>query len=122
MCVTQDPDDDDLPLKPKIFLQNFFSGSKATISKAGAEEEDSDTAATDAKPHPGGSGGSDLFGFIGNIVGSIVAGVTSLIVNTSVGSSGGSSQGSADLLGGASGASSAGSDAKPGHPGHPEKM
>lgn len=34
----QDPEDDDLPLKPKLFIENVFSGSKMATSKAGAED------------------------------------------------------------------------------------
>lgn len=51
-------------------------------------------------------GGSDLFGYISNVVASIVGGITSLVLNASLGSSGGSSQGSADLSGGSSAAAS----------------
>ncbi|KAJ6640284.1 hypothetical protein Bhyg_13034, partial [Pseudolycoriella hygida] len=96
--LSADPDDEELPAKPIIFLQNFFSGSKQATSKAGEE----DTKDAGHKP----SHGSDFFGFITNVISSIVGGLTSIILNTSLGSSGGSSQGSADLSGGSSAASS----------------
>ncbi|XP_039430525.1 uncharacterized protein LOC120413640 [Culex pipiens pallens] len=94
-ALSSDPDDEDAPLKPKLFIENFFTGLQDAKRKGDPPMEDMH------------KGGSDFFGFIGNIVGSVVGGVTSLILNASLGSSGGSSQGSAD----ASGASSAGSSA-----------
>ncbi|XP_065091277.1 uncharacterized protein LOC135712247 [Ochlerotatus camptorhynchus] len=92
--LSSDPDDEDLPLRPKLFIDKFFSGLQEAKRKG-------DPDAEGAGEHKG----SDLFGFIGNIVASVVGGITSLVLNASLGSSGGSSQGSAD----ASGASSAGS-------------
>ncbi|XP_062701031.1 uncharacterized protein LOC109427343 [Aedes albopictus] len=93
-ALSSDPDDENLPLRPKLFIDNFFAGLQEAKRKGDPEAEGA-----------GQHKGSDLFGFIGNIVASIVGGVTSLVLNASLGSSGGSSQGSAD----ASGASSAGS-------------
>ncbi|XP_055615222.1 uncharacterized protein LOC129761522 [Toxorhynchites rutilus septentrionalis] len=93
-ALSSDPEDEDLPLRPKLFIENFFVGLQEAKRKG-------DPDAENVPEHKG----SDLFGFIGNIVASIVGGVTSLVLNASLGSSGGSSQGSAD----ASGASSAGS-------------
>uniref|UniRef100_A0A182J262 Uncharacterized protein n=1 Tax=Anopheles atroparvus TaxID=41427 RepID=A0A182J262_ANOAO len=94
-ALSSDPEDENLPLKPKLFVQNFFSG----LEEAKRKEDPSADAEQCCQK------GSDLFGFIGNIVSSVVGGITSLVLNASLGSSGGSSQGSAD----ASGASSAGS-------------
>ncbi|XP_053677958.1 uncharacterized protein LOC128728361 [Anopheles nili] len=96
-ALSSDPEDEDLPLRPKLFVENFFSGLEAAKRKADPNEDAEQCC--QQKP------GSDLFGFLGNVVSSVVGGVTSLILNASLGSSGGSSQGSAD----ASGASSAGS-------------
>lgn len=102
----QDPEDDNLPLRPKLFVENFFTGLEEAKRKT-----DPNADAEQCCQH---KGGSDLFAFIGNIVSSVVGGITSLVLNASLGSSGGSSQGSAD----ASGASSAGSSGSSGdHPG-----
>ncbi|XP_058811130.1 uncharacterized protein LOC131676022 [Topomyia yanbarensis] len=103
-AFSSDPDDEDLPLRPELFIKNFFSGLQDAKRKG---DPPADGCGDSCK-------GSDLFGFIGNIVSSIVGGVTSLVLNASLGSSGGSSQGSVD----ASGASSAGSSADDGckHP------
>uniref|UniRef100_A0A182MZY3 Uncharacterized protein n=1 Tax=Anopheles dirus TaxID=7168 RepID=A0A182MZY3_9DIPT len=101
-ALSSDPEDDSLPLKPKLFVENFFTGLEAAKRKGDAEA---------CCPQPG----SDLFGFLGHVVSSVVGGVTSLVLNASLGSSGGSSQGSAD----ASGASSAGSSGGSGSGDHP---
>uniref|UniRef100_A0A182Q8R2 Uncharacterized protein n=1 Tax=Anopheles farauti TaxID=69004 RepID=A0A182Q8R2_9DIPT len=95
-ALSSDPEDENLPLKPKLFVENFFTGLEEAKRKT-----DPDAEQCCQKP----AGGSDLFGFLGHVVSSVVGGVTSLVLNASLGSSGGSSQGSAD----ASGASSAGS-------------
>ncbi|XP_058063447.1 uncharacterized protein LOC131213427 [Anopheles bellator] len=106
-ALSSDPEDDNLPLKPALFVENFFSGLQEAKRK------------DDPKADGGGGGkGSDLFGFIGHIVSSVVGGITSLVLNASLGSSGGSSQGSAD----ASGASSAGSSGGGHHPDATEGM
>ncbi|XP_055614385.1 uncharacterized protein LOC129760749 [Uranotaenia lowii] len=94
-----DPEDEDLPLRPELFINNFLSGLKEAKRKGDPAAEHT------------GSKGSDLFGFIGNIVSSIVGGVTSLVLNASLGSSGGSSQGSVDASAALSGGSSSGSSA-----------
>ncbi|XP_040173551.1 uncharacterized protein LOC120906144 [Anopheles arabiensis] len=105
-ALSSDPEDDNLPLRPKLFVENFFTGLEEAKRKA-----DPNADAEQCCQH---KGGSDLFAFIGNIVSSVVGGITSLVLNASLGSSGGSSQGSAD----ASGASSAGSSGSSGdHPG-----
>ncbi|KFB41948.1 AGAP013464-PA-like protein [Anopheles sinensis] len=101
-ALSSDPEDENLPLKPKLFVQNFFSGLEEAKRK---EDPNADGEQCCQK-------GSDLFAFLGNIVSSVVGGVTSLVLNASLGSSGGSSQGSAD----ASGASSAGSSGGGDHP------
>ncbi|XP_058127215.1 uncharacterized protein LOC131290675 [Anopheles ziemanni] len=101
-ALSSDPEDENLPLKPKLFVQNFFSGLEEAKRK---EDPNADAEQCCQK-------GSDLFAFLGNIVSSVVGGVTSLVLNASLGSSGGSSQGSAD----ASGASSAGSSGGGVHP------
>ncbi|XP_037029669.1 uncharacterized protein LOC119069655 [Bradysia coprophila] len=100
--LSANPEDEDLPLTPGIFIENFFKGSRQSIQKA--DNKEGGEGQTYHK------GGSDIFGFIVHVVSSIVGGVTSLILNTSLGSSGGSSQGSADLSGGSSGASSSSHD------------
>ncbi|XP_053699359.1 uncharacterized protein LOC128746332 [Sabethes cyaneus] len=94
-ALSSDPEDEDLPLRPELFIKNFFSGLQDAKRKGDPAAEGCGDSCK----------GSDLFGFIGHVVASIVGGVTSLVLNASLGSSGGSSQGSAD----ASGASSAGS-------------
>uniref|UniRef100_A0A182UCH0 Uncharacterized protein n=1 Tax=Anopheles melas TaxID=34690 RepID=A0A182UCH0_9DIPT len=105
-ALSSDPEDDNLPLRPKLFVENFFTGLEEAKRKA-----DPNADAEQCCQH---KSGSDLFAFIGNIVSSVVGGITSLVLNASLGSSGGSSQGSAD----ASGASSAGSSGSSGdHPG-----
>ncbi|XP_050069255.1 uncharacterized protein LOC126557499 [Anopheles maculipalpis] len=106
-ALSSDPEDENLPLKPKLFVENFFTGLEEAKRKA-----DPNSDAEQCCQH---KGGSDLFAFIGNIVSSVVGGITSLVLNASLGSSGGSSQGSAD----ASGASSAGSSGSSGDHPHP---
>ncbi|XP_049544044.1 uncharacterized protein LOC125956308 [Anopheles darlingi] len=99
-ALSSDPEDESLPLRPKLFVENFFSGLQE------AKRKDDPQEGGDQGQHPGGSGsGSDLFGFITHVVSSVVGGITSLVLNASLGSSGGSSQGSVD----ASGASTSGS-------------
>ncbi|XP_049277818.1 uncharacterized protein LOC125761063 [Anopheles funestus] len=106
-ALSSDPEDDNLPLKPKLFVENFFTGLEEAKRKA-----DPNSDAEQCCQH---KGGSDLFAFIGNIVSSVVGGITSLVLNASLGSSGGSSQGSADAFG----ASSAGSSGSSGDHPHP---
>uniref|UniRef100_A0A182W676 Uncharacterized protein n=1 Tax=Anopheles minimus TaxID=112268 RepID=A0A182W676_9DIPT len=106
-ALSSDPEDENLPLKPKLFVENFFTGLEEAKRKADPN--------SDAEQCCQNKGGSDLFAFIGNIVSSVVGGITSLVLNASLGSSGGSSQGSAD----ASGASSAGSSGSSGDHPHP---
>uniref|UniRef100_A0A182XY91 Uncharacterized protein n=1 Tax=Anopheles stephensi TaxID=30069 RepID=A0A182XY91_ANOST len=106
-ALSSDPEDENLPLKPKLFVENFFTGLEEAKRKA-----DPNSDAEQCCQH---KGGSDLFAFLGNIVSSVVGGITSLVLNASLGSSGGSSQGSAD----ASGASSAGSSGSSGDHPHP---
>ncbi|XP_058446340.1 uncharacterized protein LOC131427296 [Malaya genurostris] len=103
-AFSSDPEDEDLPLRPELFIKNFFSGLEEAKRKGDSEAEG---CGNNCK-------GSDFFGFIGNIVSSIVGGVTSLVLNASLGSSGGSSQGSADASGASSAGSSTDSDCK--HP------
>jgi len=95
----QDPEEDDVPPKPKIFLEGFVNGFEQTKQKRGTDEM------------PSGNRRSYFAEFISNIISSLVGGITNLIVNSSVGSSGGSSQGSASLSSGSSQGSAKGSSA-----------
>lgn len=103
----QDPEDDDNPPKPGIFLQNVFMGSLQGMRRAGDGQDDGDEAGMAAMPAPGGS---DVFGFIKGLIKAVVGGITSIVTNTLAGLSSGASKGSGELAMGASGASSTGSD------------
>ncbi|CAD7091101.1 unnamed protein product [Hermetia illucens] len=78
--LSADPEDDDLPPKPSIFIDNFLSSFQAAKSKM-----------TDSSDATSSQGLSNSFSFITHIVRAIVGGVTSFILNASLGSSGGSS-------------------------------
>uniref|UniRef100_A0A182PWF3 Uncharacterized protein n=1 Tax=Anopheles epiroticus TaxID=199890 RepID=A0A182PWF3_9DIPT len=108
-ALSSDPEDENLPLRPKLFVENFFTGLEEAKRKA-----DPNADAEQCCQH---KGGSDLFAFIGNIVSSVVGGITSLVLNASLGSSGGSSQGSADASGASSAGSSGSSSGDHPHPG-----
>ncbi|XP_055681847.1 uncharacterized protein LOC129789224 [Lutzomyia longipalpis] len=97
-----DPENEEGPPNPGLFIKNFFKGfheGKRRGGDEGDEEEKEDD-------HSGSAG---FFNFISNFVSSIAGGITSFILNASLGSSGGSSQGVADLSGSSSSASSSGS-------------
>ncbi|XP_050095640.1 uncharacterized protein LOC126577758 [Anopheles aquasalis] len=101
-ALSSDPEDESLPLRPKLFIENFFSGLQEAKRKDDPQEDDQQ------QQHQGG--GSDLFGFITHVVSSVVGGITSLVLNASLGSSGGSSQGSVDASGASSSSSSGSAD------------
>ncbi|XP_035795375.1 uncharacterized protein LOC118468565 [Anopheles albimanus] len=103
-ALSSDPEDESLPLRPKLFIENFFSGLQEAKRKDDPQQGDQHQ-----------SGGSDLFGFLTHVVSSVVGGITSLVLNASLGSSGGSSQGSADASGASSAGSSGGGAASPEH-------
>ncbi|GAB0089318.1 hypothetical protein DMENIID0001_038370 [Sergentomyia squamirostris] len=96
-----DPEDEEGPPKPGLFVENFFKGLKEGKRRAGDNPEEDNNSDS--------SGSAGIFSFISNFVSSIVAGITSFILNASLGSSGGSSQGVADLSGSSSSASSSSS-------------
>ena len=91
----KDPEEDDAPPQPKIFLENFLKGFDQTKQKRGTNEPSSHK--------------NYIFEFLSNIISSVVGGITNLILNSSLGSSGGSSQGAADLSAGSSQGSHTGS-------------
>uniref|UniRef100_A0A336M8C5 CSON013442 protein n=1 Tax=Culicoides sonorensis TaxID=179676 RepID=A0A336M8C5_CULSO len=87
--LSADPDDEDAPIRPDIFLDNFAKGLNEGLGKSSDDRE-------------GESHGSDSFSFIGKIISSAVAGIVNLIVQAILGSIGGSSEGSAGLSGSSS--------------------
>lgn len=104
--LSQDPEDDDNPPKPGIFLQNVFMGSLQGLRRTGDGQDDGDEGAM-AMPAPGGS---DAFGFVKGLIKAVIGGVVSIVTNTLAGLSSGASKGSGELAMGASGVLSTGSD------------
>ncbi|XP_055912527.1 uncharacterized protein LOC129946389 [Eupeodes corollae] len=92
--LSADPEDDDLPPKPFVFLQTLLRTFQEAKNRAGTAGEEGGEAAMPAHP----MGGSDSFGFIKQIVSALVGGVTSLVLNAALGASGGSSQASTSAL------------------------
>ncbi|XP_055842764.1 uncharacterized protein LOC129909716 [Episyrphus balteatus] len=90
--LSADPEDDDQPPKPLVFLQTFLKTFQEAKNRAGTPED-----GQEAMPaHP--MGGSDSFGFVKQIISALVGGVTSLVLNAALGASGGSSQASTSAL------------------------
>ncbi|CAO1406843.1 unnamed protein product [Diamesa hyperborea] len=104
--LSSDPDDEENPPQPKLFIENFFNGLQGKQKRG-----------TDEQPPAGGDhhkGSGHIFEFINNIISSLFGGITSIILNASFGSSAGSSQGSGDLSAGSSASSANSSGSK--HP------
>ncbi|CAO1397416.1 unnamed protein product [Diamesa serratosioi] len=110
--LSSDPEDDDNPPQPKLFIENFFKGLQ------GKQKRGADGQPAEGGDHHKGSG--HIFEFINNIISSLFGGITSIILNASFGSSGGSSQGSGDLSAGSSAASANSSGSK--HPSTKEQL
>lgn len=66
--IQQDPEDDDLPPKPQIFLRNLVDG----IEKGATKKKD---GATDPPPPPPPEHGSSSGAFLSHVITTIVAGV-----------------------------------------------
>lgn len=102
--LLQDPEEDDAPLRADLFLKNmlqtFVSATKrmATMDGDGDEEsEGGEHANSWAKP-----AGSDVFGFVKQMISGLVGGISGFIFNASLGST----NGVFDGIGAASSASS----------------
>uniref|UniRef100_A0A1B0FJ28 Uncharacterized protein n=1 Tax=Glossina morsitans morsitans TaxID=37546 RepID=A0A1B0FJ28_GLOMM len=100
-----DPEEDDVPPRPLIFLKNliwsFIEAKNRKESDDDDSEERKDTRKEDNKDQ--WKGGSDSAAFIKHIVAHLVSGVVSIILNASVGASGGASQASQSIFTGSSG-------------------
>lgn len=92
----QDPEEDDGPLRADLFvknaLQSFFSAKKRMAMMDGDEESDGGEQPSQwTKPAPAGS---DVFGFIKQLVSGLVGGISGFIFNASLGSTNGLFDGS----------------------------
>lgn len=105
--MLQDPEEDDGPLRADLFvknmLQSFFSAKKRMAMMDDEESEAGEHPSQWTKPP---AGGSDIFGFIKQLVSGLVGGVSGFIFNASLGST----NGVFDGIGAASGASSGPAD------------
>ncbi|KAL9883375.1 uncharacterized protein ACN427_010745 [Glossina fuscipes fuscipes] len=103
--LSADPEEDDVPPRPFIFLKNLISSFIEAKNRKESDEDDSeerkDTRKEDNKDQ--WKGGSDSAAFIKHIVAHLVSGVVSIILNASVGASGGASQASQSIFTGSSG-------------------
>ncbi|XP_075156188.1 uncharacterized protein LOC142229509 [Haematobia irritans] len=99
--LSADPEDDDEPPKPLIFLQNVVSSFMEAKNRKGSGEESSERKDKDKPSND--KGGSDSSAFIKHIASHIVGSVVSLILNASLGASGGASGASHSLFAGSSG-------------------
>uniref|UniRef100_T1GSS1 Uncharacterized protein n=1 Tax=Megaselia scalaris TaxID=36166 RepID=T1GSS1_MEGSC len=90
-----DPEEDDGPLRADLFvknmLQSFFSAKKRMAMMEGDEESEGGEHTDQWKPAPGGS---DIFGFIKQLVSGLVGGLSGFIFNASLGSANGLFDGS----------------------------
>ncbi|KAM7347670.1 uncharacterized protein ACRADG_007189 [Cochliomyia hominivorax] len=98
--LSADPEEDDEPPKPLIFLQNLISTFIEAKNRPLTEEDSSER-----KDQNGGGaskGGSDSSAFIKSVASHIVGSVVSFILNASLGASGGASHASHSLFAGSS--------------------
>ncbi|XP_013103264.2 uncharacterized protein LOC106084245 [Stomoxys calcitrans] len=98
--LSADPEDDDEPPKPLIFLQNVVSSFMEAKNRKGSSEESGERKDKNSNEK---GGGSDSTAFIKHIASHIVGSVVSLILNASLGASGGASGASHSLFAGSSG-------------------
>lgn len=103
MGLLQDPEEDDGPLRTDLFVKNmlssFFSATKRNAMMDDDEASEGGEHSTQwAKP-----AGSDVFGFVKQLVSGLVGGISGFIFNASLGVTNGLFDGS----GAASAASSA---------------
>ncbi|XP_023295249.2 uncharacterized protein LOC111678211 [Lucilia cuprina] len=99
--LSADPEEDDEPPKPFIFLQNLISSFVEAKNRPLTEEESS-SERKDKTPTYNKGGGSDSSAFIKQIVSHVVGSLVSVILNASLGASGGASHASHSLFAGSS--------------------
>ncbi|XP_037811049.1 uncharacterized protein LOC119603169 [Lucilia sericata] len=99
--LSADPEEDDEPPKPFIFLQNLISSFMEAKNRPLTEEESS-SERKDKTPTYNKGGGSDSSAFIKHIVSHVVGSLVSVILNASLGASGGASHASHSLFAGSS--------------------
>ncbi|XP_073831752.1 uncharacterized protein [Musca autumnalis] len=99
--LSADPEEDDVPPRPLVFLQNVVSSFIEAKNRKGSEEESAERK--DGHKNSGEKGGgSDSSAFIKHVVSHIVGTVVSVILNASLGASGGASGASHSLFAGSS--------------------
>uniref|UniRef100_A0A1I8M5T1 Uncharacterized protein n=1 Tax=Musca domestica TaxID=7370 RepID=A0A1I8M5T1_MUSDO len=100
--LSADPEEDDVPPRPLLFLQNvlssFIEAKNRKMEEESAERKDGHKNSGEK----GGGGGSDSSAFIKHVVSHVVGSVVSLILNASLGASGGASGASHSLFAGSS--------------------
>ncbi|XP_061386150.1 uncharacterized protein LOC133321065 [Musca vetustissima] len=100
--LSADPEEDDVPPRPLLFLQNVVSSFLEAKNRK-SEEESAERKDGNKNGHSGEKGGgSDSSAFIKHVVSHVVGSVVSLILNASLGASGGASGASHSLFAGSS--------------------
>jgi len=99
----KDPEDEDLPPRPDIFIYNAFNGSATGLAKDNMEDQTGQASDPEYVHH---THKSDSAAFITHIVTTLVGVLTNAIASAALGSSGGSSHGVAGLFSGSAHSSS----------------